>query len=394
MEILAIIPARGGSKGVPRKNVRPLVGKPLVGWTIEAARNSSTVTRVVVSTDDAEIADVARRHGAETVMRPAEISGDSASSEAALLHVLEQLEQQEQYRPDLVVFLQCTSPLTTPSDIDGVVTRLLQTGADSALACVEFHYFLWRPDEQGQAVGVNHDARRRQLRQERDPQYLEAGSVYVMRTEGFRKARHRFFGKTVLHAVPEEHCFEIDTQHDFLVADTLKLAQLQRDRAATVPQPVAAVVFDFDGVFTDNRVLVAEDGQEAVSCDRGDGLGIARLKAAGVPILVLSSEVNPVVDARCRKLGVECLHGIARKWPALEAWLQDRGLDPSQVVYVGNDLNDLECIANVGCGVSVRDADPRVRAAARLTLQSDGGRGAVRELVEVVLERMELRRAA
>ena len=122
--VLAIIPARGGSKGIPRKNVRPLLGRPLLAHSIEHARQAPSVTRVVVSTDDAEIAAVARRFGAEVVDRPAEISGDAASSESALLHVLDHLRDAEGYEPDLVVFLQATSPLRRPGDVQGAIETL------------------------------------------------------------------------------------------------------------------------------------------------------------------------------------------------------------------------------------------------------------------------------
>ena len=184
MKCLAIIPARGGSKGIPRKNIRPLAGRPLIAFNIEQARLSRYVDRLVVSTDDAEIAAVAQQYGAEVVWRPAEISGDTASSESALLHTLEHLRQSEGYEPDVLVFLQCTSPLTLAEDIDGTVQALLDQGADSALATIPFHYFLWRQAD-GDAVGINHDKRSRPLRQERQPQYLESGAVYAMRADGF-----------------------------------------------------------------------------------------------------------------------------------------------------------------------------------------------------------------
>ena len=128
----AVIPARGGSKGIPRKNIISLAGKPLIGWTLEAVRQAASTERVFVSTDDAEIADVARQFAAEVIPRPADLSGDTASSESALLHALEFLQQQEQYLPDLLVFLQCTSPLTLPEDIDGTVHALLAEEADTA----------------------------------------------------------------------------------------------------------------------------------------------------------------------------------------------------------------------------------------------------------------------
>ncbi|HEY9766444.1 MAG TPA: acylneuraminate cytidylyltransferase family protein, partial [Chroococcales cyanobacterium] len=121
MAVLAVIPARGGSKGIPRKNVRLLAGKPLIAHAIEAARGSRSIDRVVVSTDDTEIGRVAERFGAEVVWRPTEISGDTASSEAALLFTLDFLESKEGYRPDILVFLQCTAPLTLAEDIDDTV---------------------------------------------------------------------------------------------------------------------------------------------------------------------------------------------------------------------------------------------------------------------------------
>jgi YrbI family 3-deoxy-D-manno-octulosonate 8-phosphate phosphatase len=384
MECLAIIPARGGSKGIPRKNILPVAGKPLIAFNIEQARRSRYIQRVVVSTDDDEIAEVARRYGAEIVRRPAEISGDSASSESALLHVLQVLQQEEGYQPDLLVFLQCTSPLTLAEDMDGTIQALLSQRADSALAVIPFHYFLWRQEAEG-AVGINHDKRVRPLRQEREPQYLETGAVYVMKAPGFLKARHRFFGKTALYVMPAERRLEIDEPADLQIAELRLRAQGVAIRPKSLPDPIQAVVFDFDGVFTDNRVLVLQDGSEAVLCDRGDGWGLSQLKKNGIPLLILSTEKNPVVQARADKLGIPCLHGIQEKGRALGQWIQERELDAMQVVYVGNDANDLPCLEMVGFRVVVADAHPSVRAIADLVLEHPGGRGAIRELCELLL---------
>lgn len=227
MAVLAIIPARGGSKGVERKNVRLLAGKPLIVHTIEHALQSQLVDRVVVSTDDAEVAEISRNNNAEVVWRPAEISGDRASSESALLQVIEYMKKTEGYEPDLIAFLQCTSPLTLPGDIDGTIQALLESEADSALAVTPFHYYLWRQDSQGELVGINHDKRVRPLRQERDLQYLETGAVYVMRTKGFEEAGHRFFGKTAIYVMPPERCLEIDELIHFAIAEVLLSARRQ-----------------------------------------------------------------------------------------------------------------------------------------------------------------------
>lgn len=213
MKILAIIPARGGSKGIPRKNVRLLAGKPLVAYTIEHACQARSVDRVVVSTDDPEIAVVSEQYGAEVVWRPAEISGDTASSESALLHTLDFLEQTEGYRPDLVVFLQCTSPIRRPEDIDQAVQILLDEDADSLLSVVPFHLFIWRlVDDQGQPV--DYDYRHRPRRQDRQPEYMENGSIYVFKPWVLRRFNNRLGGKIALYVMDGWSSVDINTLRD------------------------------------------------------------------------------------------------------------------------------------------------------------------------------------
>jgi 3-deoxy-D-manno-octulosonate 8-phosphate phosphatase (KDO 8-P phosphatase) len=149
---------------------------------------------------------------------------------------------------------------------------------------------------------------------------------------------------------------------------------------------VRLVVFDFDGVFTDNRVLVHQDGSEAVFCSRADGLGVQLLQRAGVACVVLSTETNPVVEARCRKLDLPCVQGAWDKVAALERLLAERGVEATDVAYVGNDVNDLACLARVGVPIVVADAHPAVKAVATLVTTRRGGEGAVREICEWLLE--------
>src|SRR5262249_28578325 len=144
------------------------------------------------------------------------------------------------------------------------------------------------------------------------------------------------------------------------------------------------IVFDFDGVMTDNRVWVSGEGQESVACDRGDGLGLAQLARLGVEMCVISTETHPVVAARCRKLGLPCVQGVADKAAHLRRLLEPRGIAPADVVYVGNDVNDLSCMEMVGCPVAVADSHVTVLQAARIVLTRPGGHGAVRELCDLV----------
>jgi YrbI family 3-deoxy-D-manno-octulosonate 8-phosphate phosphatase len=150
---------------------------------------------------------------------------------------------------------------------------------------------------------------------------------------------------------------------------------------ALIPQ-IRLIAFDFDGVFTDNTVLVSETGQESVRCWRGDGLGLERLTAAGVAALIVSREENPVVAARARKLAIPCLHGLRQKRPALEQAVRERGLTMDQVAYVGNDINDLECLEIVALPIVVQDAHPSVWRVAAWRTRAGGGRGAVREICD------------
>ncbi len=221
MNVLAIIPARGGSKGIPLKNIANLAGNPLISYAIQAAKNAQTVTRVIVSTDSKKIGEVAEIFGAEVVERPAEISGDFDSSEAALLHTIDYLAEDEGYHADIIVFLQCTSPLTTSIDIDGAVNMFIREKADTALSVTPFHYYVWHEDENGEGQGVNHDKASRVMRQERQDQYLENGAVYVMDAKKFIEHEFRFFGKTVMYVMPEERCLEIDEPVDLVIAEKM-----------------------------------------------------------------------------------------------------------------------------------------------------------------------------
>jgi YrbI family 3-deoxy-D-manno-octulosonate 8-phosphate phosphatase len=383
--VLAVIPARGGSKGVPGKNLAPVGGVPLVARAIRACTGARRVTSVVVSTDDPVIAEVARSAGAEVVLRPAAIAGDTSSSEAAVLHAMDAHAAMTGAGADVVLLVQCTSPFVTSAEIDGLVTSVTEDGADTAHTVARFHGFVWRETaEPGGGVGVNHDKSTRPRRQDRPQDLLETGAAYAMRADGFRAAGHRFFGRTALVHTDPARVLEIDEPADLDRARAL--APLLDPQAATpTADDVDAVVLDFDGTQTDDRVLIDSDGHETVSVHRGDGLGIAALRRAGLPVLILSSETNPVVAARARKLQVPVLHGIDRKDLALKQWCEENGIAPERVLYAGNDVNDLPCFGLVGWPVAVAGAHDVVRAAARAVTTTHGGHGAIREIAAWLL---------
>ena len=318
------------------------------------------------------------------IRRPAAISGDTASSESALLHVLEHLQQTEGYQPDLVVFLQATSPLRQPDDIQNAIETLQREQADSLFSACRVEGFIWRSTPEALAP-INYDPVTRPRRQELDEEILkENGSIYVFKPWVLREYNSRLGGKIAVYRMDRLDSFQVDELDDLKLMERLLLIRPSRPRQPALSQ-VKLLVLDFDGVMTDNRVLVSQDGVEAVWCHRGDGWGIVRLKEAEVEVVVLSTEVNPVVSARCRKLGVECIQGCDDKLSALQAMVQQRSLEPEQVAYLGNDVNDLDCMRWVGVPIAVADALPEVQAVSRLVTTRPGGRGAVRQVADWLL---------
>ncbi|MEU1704624.1 N-acylneuraminate cytidylyltransferase [Streptomyces sp. NPDC005706] len=415
--VLAVIPARGGSKGVPAKNLAPVGGIPLVTRAVRECRATRLVTDVVVSTDDQAIAAAARQAGAEVVLRPAAIAGDTATSEAAVLHAMDAHEALHGAAVDAVLLVQCTSPFLVREDVDAVAAAVVENGADTAVTVAAFHGFVWRDAADdpvtagtdpaaavgaaltavdtttvsgtttvGGGYGVNHDKSFRPRRQDRPQDLLETGAAYAMAATGFREHRHRFFGHTELVRTDPARVLEIDDPHDLARARALApLFDADRPGALPAYDDIDAVVLDFDGTQTDDRVLIDSDGREFVSVHRGDGLGIAALRRSGLKMLILSTEQNPVVAARARKLKLPVLHGIDRKDLALKQWCEEQGIAPERVLYVGNDVNDLPCFALVGWPVAVASAHDVVRGAARAVTTVPGGDGAIREIASWIL---------
>ncbi len=215
---VAIIPARGGSKGIPGKNTKLFLDLPLVAHSIRAALAAVTVSQVLVSSDDYAILETAEAYGAVPLRRPAGISGDEASSESAVLHAIEAYAGCAD--ADTLVMLQCTSPLTTADEIDLVVNERARLGADTAFSVVEVHAFLWEIAKDGTGIGINHDASKpRQRRQDRPRQFRETGAIYAFEKHGFAKEGERFFGKSVPVVLPDATEIDLDTPRDWIALE-------------------------------------------------------------------------------------------------------------------------------------------------------------------------------
>ena len=403
-EILAIIPARGGSKGIPRKNIRNFSGYPLIAWSIAAGLKSELVTRVIVSTDDAEIAAVAREWGAETpFLRPAEFAADQTTDLPVFEHALRWLRENEDYQPDIVIQLRPTSPIRSQSCVDDAIKILLQNPeADSVRGVVpagQNPHKMWRLSTRETGPMQNllpvdgieepYNAPRQIL----PPIFWQTGHIDAIRPAAILNGSMSG-NKIYPLLIDPKFTVDLDNLNDWMRAEWLVsfsgLDMVTPGRARrAMPDRLDLLVLDFDGVVTDNRVWVDEEGHEMIAANRSDSLIMGKLRASGTEILILSSEVNPVVSARARKMKVEAIHGVGLEDKAgiLKNLLTTRNIDPAHVAYVGNDLNDLSSFELVGWAVAVADAQPEVLRAADFVTQRTGGHGAVREICDLILSK-------
>ncbi|MBK7455327.1 MAG: acylneuraminate cytidylyltransferase [Anaerolineales bacterium] len=403
-EILALIPARGGSKGIPRKNIRSFAGYPLIAWSIAAAKQSQLVTRVIVSTDDEEIAAVARAWGAETpFLRPAEFAQDKTTDLPVFEHALKWLEEVEGYRPDIVVQLRPTSPIRPQTMVDDAIRILLNhEDADCVRGVVpagQNPFKMWRFNGEGKplnpllevpGIAEPYNAPRQIL----PPVYWQTGHIDAIRVSTI-VSKNSLTGDVIYPLlIDPKYTVDIDTLPDWskyeaLVYSGLEMISPGKPRRA-IPDAIQMIICDFDGVVTDNLVITDQDGKESVTASRSDSMHIKKLHELGVEVMILSSEPNPVVMARAKKMGVEAIHnvGMQNKGRVMREVLEQKNVKAENVIYVGNDLNDLPCFEIAGWSVAVADAYPEVIRAADHVLTKTGGHGAVRELCEIVLKQL------
>lgn len=400
-EVLALIPARGGSKGIPRKNIRDFAGAPLIAYSIAAGLQSQHVTRVIVSTDDEKIAAIAREWGAETpFLRPAEFAQDDTTDLPVFQQALAWLAEHEAYHPDFVVQLRPTSPVRPVGLIDEAIELMLTNPqADCVRGVVpsgQNPFKMWQIEPESCQLQPllslpNLKEPYNAPRQELPKTYWQTGHVDVIRTSTILE-KSSLTGDVILPVlIDPRYTVDIDTPADMaryaLLMQDYKLQPIDplKSRGQFPPHP-KLLVMDFDGVFTDDTVITDQDGRESVTCSRSDGMGLDMLRQRGkVHALILSREENPVVSARARKLKLEVYQGVQDKAQAIQQLIKERNLTKAEVIYIGNDLNDLPVLPYVGYFACPQDAHTEVIRRADLVLSKPGGHGAIRELIDIIL---------
>jgi len=406
-EVLAIIPARGGSKGIPGKNIKAFAGFPLIAYSIIAGLRSELVTRVVVSTDDEDIAKIAHQWGAEVpFLRPKELAQDATLDLPVAQHCLDWLANHQSYYPEAVVWLRPTSPIRPQDCVDRAVQLLFaHPEADCVRGVVPAEqnpFKMWTIDEESHRMipllGVDGIAEPYNApRQALPDAYWQTGHIDALWAKTVLE-KNSMTGEVILPLmIDPRYTVDLDLpadwknsewvlQRDFQNWDMVDPANQRRQ----LPQDIRLIVLDFDGVMTDNRVWVSEHGQEMVAANRSDSLGLETLMAqTEIEVMVLSRETNPVVKARCDKLGLLVLQAVLDKAGAIQQVLADKKLSPAQAIFMGNDINDLPVFPEVGFALAPADAHSAVIRQADLVLSKPGGKGAVRELCDMILSRLD-----
>lgn len=383
---VAFIPVRGGSKSIPLKNIKPINGKPLVYWVIDAAVTCNSIDKVYVSTDSLEIQKAVEEYKLLNpqsdkllcIDRAPHTATDTASTESAMLDFA------DHYDFEHIILIQATSPLLTSKHLDEAIASYETDGNDSLLSVVRQKRFIWENTPEG-GRPVNYDYLNRPRRQEFDGYFNENGAFYITKKNLLLKSSCRISGSIGLYEMEEETYFEIDEPSDWMIIENLMSRTAKKDNKNS--KPIKLFVTDCDGCLTDNGMYYSENGDELKKFSTLDGLGFGLLHGAGIASAIITGEDTQLVKRRAEKLKIQHLHmGIKDKLPVLKEIINELGITLDEVAYVGDDINDIEVMKHVGLSFSVPNARIEAKQVADIVVSTKGGEGAVREAIEYVLQ--------
>ena len=380
---VAFIPVRGGSKSIPWKNIKPLCGRPLVYWTAAAAAGCESIDEVYVATDSERIASTVESFGLPKVRvigRSAESASDSASTESAMI------EFALAHEFDDIVLVQATSPLLSSEDLDAGFELYRSEGVDSVLSAVEDKRFYWSRDPE--AVGsdpLNYDVYARPRRQDFNGCFMENGAFYITTRARLLETGNRVSGTIAVAEMPPETSFEIDEPADWEIIEALLRRRLGGERAIDFSN-ARLVLTDCDGCLTDAGMYYGEDGAELKKFNTRDGMAFQLLREAGLLTGIITGENSQAALRRAQKLKADYVRiGCKDKLAAVREICAEAGITLQEVVYVGDDINDVELMGAVGYPCCPADARDAAKAVARYVSPVEGGRGVIRDIAEKIL---------
>ncbi|KJD33407.1 cytidyltransferase [Tamlana nanhaiensis] len=378
MKSIGFIPLRKGSKGIPNKNKRKMVGRPLFTWVLGEAIFSN-LDEVIVYTDDEDIISFIEKEYTWTkkvkaLLRSEASASDTASTEFAMLEYAESID----FNFDAFCLLQATSPFTKTEDINTCLSKL-NDDFDSALTVVNTHRFLW--DKNGKPL--NYNPLNRPRRQDFEGLLIENGAVYTITKEALQKRKNRLGDNVAVVEMPEDSLHEIDSETDWIVVEQLLMERQKREKES---KRITHLVLDVDGVFTDGTISYTKDGEHTKGFDMRDGMGLEILRQYDVTVMIMTSENSELVAKRMEKLKLKHVFlGVKDKYTLLKNITIDLGISLSNVAYVGDDVNDLTNICSVGWSLTPNNATTVVKQHADVVLSNNSGAGAIREACNFIM---------
>lgn len=381
MRKIAIIPLRAGSKGIPGKNKKKLLGKPLFSWILGEAIFSD-LDKIYIFTDDKDIAYMVKENyfwtdKVEIMIRSNESATDTASTEMGMKELAEKLN----YNFDILCLLQATSPLTSREDINNCLHKVIKEKYDSALTVVNTMRFLW--NENGKSI--NYDFQNRPRRQEFSGILVENGAVYSTTKQQFLESGIRIGGNVAVVKMYEDTLTEIDEIEDWIIMEKLLENRLMKRKKGS--NKIRLLVLDVDGIFTNAKVSVNSTGEFSKEFSLIDGMGIELLREEGIEIIVMTSEKSEIITKRMEKLKIKEIYlGVKDKYSLLEKIILDKNIKRNEIAYLGDDINDLANICSVKWGIVPQNAVLENKLKADFILNSCGGNGAIREIVNFLIK--------
>ncbi len=378
MSVIAFVPARAGSKGIKNKNIKLFNSKPLIFWVLKALQDCNSVDGIYLATDGDDIARIADGFGFDKLKvfrRSPENASDSASTESVMF---EFFEKEKPLSEDIFLLVQATSPFTQNTDFESAIKQFKQEKADSLLSVARQKRFFWNSN----GTPLNYDYKNRPRRQDFEGILIENGAFYISKVKNILQSNNRLNGKISLYEMPEYTSLELDEDEDWLMGEIV-MQKFKKSELNADPSQIKLFLSDVDGVLTDAGMYYSEKGDELKKFSTYDGMAFRLLKEKGIKVGIITSEDCELNRRRAEKLKLDYhFHGVKNKLEVLEGLVKELGISFSQLAYIGDDINDLEVLREVGIAACPANARAEVKSIPGIVeLETKGGKGAVRELV-------------
>lgn len=384
MKIFAFIPARGGSKSIPLKNIKQLCGKPLINWSIEALERCNLIDEIIVATDSDKIEDVVAKEGfkkTKVYRRKAENAQDTSSTESVMLEYIQAASIADS---SIMVLVQATSPLTQTQHFTEAISMYKQKKYDSIISCVRSYRFFWN----SQGKSLNYDYKNRPRRQDFSGTLMENGAFYINSVKNIKTDSNRLSGRIGIYEMPEYTATEIDEPDDWIILEQLMKKHVLRPSSSI--NNVKLFLSDVDGTLTDAGMYYSEKGDELKKFNTKDGMGFQLLREAGIKTGIITSENTKIVENRAKKLKIDFVRQSEKfggKVSVARTICEELGISMQDVAYIGDDINCFELLSATGFAACPNDADERIKTIPGIfVMTKKGGEGCVREFISMLLK--------